>query len=101
MSLSVNPTTLSHTHLLISGAFFQLATGGNYGNGSSSNTFSYDDTDGNTYTRRIDASNNVIMFDEVGGTLANEGETGEKMQLGGINDEFPAGARLQGGRRSG
>ncbi|KAH9003645.1 peptide N-acetyl-beta-D-glucosaminyl asparaginase amidase A-domain-containing protein, partial [Lactarius hatsudake] len=46
-------------------------TGYNFGtNGTSSNTFSYTDTEGNTYTRRVNASNDAITFDNQGGTLA-------------------------------
>ncbi|KAH9177901.1 peptide N-acetyl-beta-D-glucosaminyl asparaginase amidase A-domain-containing protein [Lactarius sanguifluus] len=39
-------------------------------NGTSSNTFSYTDTESNTYTRQVNASSNAIMFDNQGGTLA-------------------------------
>ncbi|KAH9019710.1 peptide N-acetyl-beta-D-glucosaminyl asparaginase amidase A-domain-containing protein [Lactarius hengduanensis] len=42
-------------------------------NGTSNNTFSYNDTEGNTYTRQVNASNSVIVFDNRGGTLAPEG----------------------------
>ncbi|KAH9047740.1 peptide N-acetyl-beta-D-glucosaminyl asparaginase amidase A-domain-containing protein [Lactarius hengduanensis] len=38
--------------------------------GTSNNTFSYNDTEGNTYTRQVNASSNVIVFDNQGGTLA-------------------------------
>ncbi|KAH9008581.1 peptide N-acetyl-beta-D-glucosaminyl asparaginase amidase A-domain-containing protein, partial [Lactarius deliciosus] len=44
---------------------------GNFGtNGTSSNTFNYIDTEGNTYTRQVNASRNAITFDNQGGTLA-------------------------------
>ncbi|KAH9015491.1 peptide N-acetyl-beta-D-glucosaminyl asparaginase amidase A-domain-containing protein [Lactarius pseudohatsudake] len=43
-------------------------------NGTSNNTFSYNDTEGNTYTRQVNASNSVIVFDNRGGTLAPEGK---------------------------
>lgn len=46
-------------------------TGGNYGNGTSTNTFNYTDTSGNTYTRRVNATLNVITLDEEGGSLTN------------------------------
>ncbi|KAH9015483.1 peptide N-acetyl-beta-D-glucosaminyl asparaginase amidase A-domain-containing protein [Lactarius hengduanensis] len=39
--------------------------------GTSNNTFSYNDTEGNTYTRQVNASSNVIVFDNQGGTLAS------------------------------
>ncbi|KAG6900891.1 hypothetical protein C0993_010010 [Termitomyces sp. T159_Od127] len=48
-----------------------LMPGGNYGNGTSGNTFNYTDAAGNTYTRRVNASLNVITLDEEGGSLAN------------------------------
>ncbi|KAG6897578.1 hypothetical protein C0992_000166 [Termitomyces sp. T32_za158] len=51
--------------------FYQLMPGGNYGNGTSSNVFKYTDAAGNTYTRRVNASLNVITLDEEGGTLSN------------------------------
>ncbi|KAH9178002.1 peptide N-acetyl-beta-D-glucosaminyl asparaginase amidase A-domain-containing protein [Lactarius sanguifluus] len=38
--------------------------------GTSNNTFYYIDTKGNTYTRQVNASSNVIVFDNQGGTLA-------------------------------
>ncbi|KAH9177885.1 peptide N-acetyl-beta-D-glucosaminyl asparaginase amidase A-domain-containing protein [Lactarius sanguifluus] len=38
--------------------------------GRSSNTFNYIDTEGNTYTRQVNASSNAITFDNQGGTLA-------------------------------
>ncbi|KAI9432687.1 peptide N-acetyl-beta-D-glucosaminyl asparaginase amidase A-domain-containing protein [Lactarius indigo] len=39
-------------------------------NGTSSNTFNYFDTEGNTYMRQVNASSNVITFDNQGGNLA-------------------------------
>jgi len=56
------------THLI--DGFFFLQTGGNRGNGSTSNTFSYSDANGNTYSRKVDASLNTITIDEQSGTLA-------------------------------
>ncbi|KAH9981290.1 peptide N-acetyl-beta-D-glucosaminyl asparaginase amidase A-domain-containing protein [Lactifluus volemus] len=38
--------------------------------GTSNNVFSYNDTTGHTYTRQVDASDNVITFDYQGGNLA-------------------------------
>ncbi|KAH9037478.1 peptide N-acetyl-beta-D-glucosaminyl asparaginase amidase A-domain-containing protein [Lactarius pseudohatsudake] len=43
-------------------------------NGTSNNAFSYNDTEGNTYTRQVNASSSVIVFDNRGGTLAPEGK---------------------------
>ncbi|KAH9008184.1 peptide N-acetyl-beta-D-glucosaminyl asparaginase amidase A-domain-containing protein [Lactarius deliciosus] len=39
-------------------------------NGTNNNTFNYIDTEGNTYTRQVNASSNAITFDNQGGTLA-------------------------------
>ncbi|KZT09543.1 uncharacterized protein LAESUDRAFT_722507 [Laetiporus sulphureus 93-53] len=57
----------------------QLATGdfietssGNYGNGTSNNTFNYADDHGNTYYRNVDAVLNNITYDQIGGSLASE-----------------------------
>ncbi|KAH9010509.1 peptide N-acetyl-beta-D-glucosaminyl asparaginase amidase A-domain-containing protein [Lactarius pseudohatsudake] len=49
----------------------QVAAGTVVGlDGTSNNTFHYNDTEGNTYTRQVNASSNVIVFDNRGGTLA-------------------------------
>ncbi|ESK96977.1 peptide-n4-(n-acetyl-beta-glucosaminyl)asparagine amidase a [Moniliophthora roreri MCA 2997] len=53
-------------------AFFQLQTGGNFGNGTSNNTFSYIDAAGNTYNRRVNAAYNNITLDQESGSLAGE-----------------------------
>ncbi|KAI0054076.1 hypothetical protein FA95DRAFT_1579129 [Auriscalpium vulgare] len=68
-------------------------------NGTSNNTFSYFDTAGNTYTRTVNASLNVITFDHQGGNLAPSA----------VPDRVPVlpmaqavmKARLPGGRRIG
>ena len=52
------------------GAFFQLASTGNFGFGNNSNTFSYSDSNKNTYTLDVDAVNTTITRDIEGGTLA-------------------------------
>ncbi|KAF8077943.1 peptide N-acetyl-beta-D-glucosaminyl asparaginase amidase A-domain-containing protein [Lyophyllum atratum] len=54
----------------ITDGFFQLATGGNFGNGTSNNTFAYVDLAGNTYTREVNAALNVITLNREGGSLA-------------------------------
>ena len=56
--------------LLRAGGFFRLASTGNTGNGTNSNTFSYTDALGNTYDREVTAVNNNITADHQGGTLA-------------------------------
>ncbi|RPD66354.1 hypothetical protein L226DRAFT_478924 [Lentinus tigrinus ALCF2SS1-7] len=60
-----------HNHQLASG-FFQVASTGNIGNGTNSNTFSYVDTKGNTYDREVTVVNNNITADHQGGTLASQ-----------------------------
>ena len=47
-----------------------LSPTGNFGNGTSSNTFSYADAKGNTYTRTVASVNSTITSDHEGGTLA-------------------------------
>ncbi|CAA7271697.1 unnamed protein product [Cyclocybe aegerita] len=54
----------------LAGGFFFLMTGGNVGNGTSSNVFSYVDATGNTYSRSVDAVLNNITLDIESGTLA-------------------------------
>ncbi|THH10207.1 hypothetical protein EW145_g1493 [Phellinidium pouzarii] len=56
-------------HQLASG-FFQEASTGNTGNGTSANTLAYTDTEGNTFDREVNATNNVITTDHEGGSLA-------------------------------
>ena len=51
-------------------AFFQLAAGGNFGNGTSDNSFSYVDSLGNTYRRKVGAFNASISYDQESGSLA-------------------------------
>ena len=50
--------------------YFTIATTGNAGNGTSNNTFTYIDTEGNTYYRDVDAAYNMIIYDEQSGSLA-------------------------------
>ncbi|KAI0748346.1 peptide N-acetyl-beta-D-glucosaminyl asparaginase amidase A-domain-containing protein [Daedaleopsis nitida] len=50
--------------------FFHLASTGNTGNGTNTNTFSYADRKGNTYDREVSAVNTNITADHQGGTLA-------------------------------
>ncbi|KAF8921285.1 peptide N-acetyl-beta-D-glucosaminyl asparaginase amidase A-domain-containing protein [Mucidula mucida] len=70
--LQANPLVLGTTihNVQNTDGFFQLRTGGNFGNGTNSNTFSYVDTAGNTFNRRVNAALNVITLDEESGTLA-------------------------------
>ncbi|KAI0695701.1 peptide N-acetyl-beta-D-glucosaminyl asparaginase amidase A-domain-containing protein [Cytidiella melzeri] len=50
--------------------FFQETSSGNFGNGTSTNTFSYSDTKGNTYQRQVSSVNTNITSDHQSGTLA-------------------------------
>lgn len=51
--------------------FYNLAPTGNFGNGTNSNNFAYEDADGNTYTRQVNAAFNNITLDRIGGSLAS------------------------------
>ncbi|KIY70925.1 hypothetical protein CYLTODRAFT_346938 [Cylindrobasidium torrendii FP15055 ss-10] len=52
--------------------FFEIRTGGNLGNGTSNNSFTYGDVLGNTYSRTVNAALNNITFDEESGSLAGD-----------------------------
>ncbi|KAF8212233.1 peptide N-acetyl-beta-D-glucosaminyl asparaginase amidase A-domain-containing protein [Mycena galopus ATCC 62051] len=54
----------------VAGGFFEEASTGNTGNGTSNNTFTYTDTAGNTFNQRVDAAFNVITLNEVSGSLS-------------------------------
>jgi len=54
----------------VANAFFTIASTGNTGNGTSTNTFSYVDLAGNTYDREVSSVNTNITADHQGGTLA-------------------------------
>ncbi|OCH93367.1 hypothetical protein OBBRIDRAFT_885512 [Obba rivulosa] len=58
-----------HNQQLTSG-WFELASSGNFGNGTSNNTFSYADRAGNTYSREVGAALNNIIYDHQSGSLA-------------------------------
>lgn len=55
---------------MVAEGFFTIASTGNSGNGTNSNTFFYIDDNGNTYDREVTAVNNNITADHQGGTLA-------------------------------
>jgi hypothetical protein len=65
-SLSSSPLT----DTLFSVGFFQEASTGNSGFGSSNNTFSFNDVKGHTYNRKVNAVNNTITLDQQSGNLA-------------------------------
>ena len=60
-------TTIQERQL--ASGFFTIASSGNSGNGTSTNTFTYSDDEGNTYDREVSAVDNVITADHQGGNL--------------------------------
>lgn len=64
------PLQVSHLYLSREDGFFQTASTGNTGNGTSNNSLTYVDTAGNTYNRQVNAVLNNITFDQEGGSLA-------------------------------
>lgn len=74
-----------------------MAPTGNFGNGTSNNSFSYVDLAGNTYSRKVDAAFNNITLDRQSGNLVapmiNHGKSSS------VSDEtLFAAARIAGGR---
>ncbi|KAF9069615.1 peptide N-acetyl-beta-D-glucosaminyl asparaginase amidase A-domain-containing protein [Rhodocollybia butyracea] len=76
-----NPLRIASTinnHQTTNG-FFQVGSekSGNFGNGTNSNTFTYSDVEGNTYTRKINVANTnfndtiIVFLDEISGSLAS------------------------------
>ncbi|VDB82939.1 unnamed protein product [Peniophora sp. CBMAI 1063] len=57
-------------HQLAGGAFLETANGNIGSNGTSENTLDYIDTQGNTFTQRVNAASNVIVLNDQGGNLA-------------------------------
>jgi hypothetical protein len=55
---------------IFAAGFFQETSAGNFGNGTSTNTFSYTDAKGNTYQRQVSSVNTNITSDHQGGNLA-------------------------------
>ncbi|TCD66018.1 hypothetical protein EIP91_001918 [Steccherinum ochraceum] len=80
----------------VAGGFFTIASTGNFGNGTSQNTFTYSDTHGNTYNRQVSAVDNNITSDHQGGTLAPK--VGPHFPAFGPNALSVPKARLPGGR---
>ncbi|KAI0093521.1 peptide N-acetyl-beta-D-glucosaminyl asparaginase amidase A-domain-containing protein [Irpex rosettiformis] len=52
------------------GGFFQETSSGNFGNGTSTNVFSYSDAKGNTFQRQVSSVNTNITSDHQSGSLA-------------------------------
>lgn len=79
--------------------YFTISAGGNFGNGDNNNTFSYVDSEHNTYNRMVDAAMNKIVYDQESGSLASS-SSGMPWQV--IPTSFPvAPARLPGGKHVG
>ncbi|KAL4067629.1 peptide N-acetyl-beta-D-glucosaminyl asparaginase amidase A-domain-containing protein [Scleroderma citrinum] len=57
-------------HQLATG-FFAISSAGNTGSGDNNNTFSYVDSQQNTYNRVVDAVLNKVVYDQQSGTLAS------------------------------
>jgi len=89
--------TTIQNHQFATGTFNSTAHGGN---GTNANTFSYSDTEGNTFTWKVSAANNTITVDTKGGTLARSPLIPDSPQHSTnvqANHQGPA-ARLPGGR---
>ncbi|KAH8106837.1 peptide N-acetyl-beta-D-glucosaminyl asparaginase amidase A-domain-containing protein [Cristinia sonorae] len=54
----------------VAGGFFTISPNGNFGNGTSQNTFTYIDTKGNTFNRQVSSINTNITSDKQSGSLA-------------------------------
>ncbi|KAJ7452408.1 peptide N-acetyl-beta-D-glucosaminyl asparaginase amidase A-domain-containing protein [Mycena galericulata] len=80
----------------VAGGFFITAPTGNTGNGTSNNTFSYVDLEGNTFNQRVDAAFNNITLDVVSGSLSATKKPGSPGTL--KADSTFAGVRLPPGR---
>jgi len=78
--------------------YYSISSTGNFGNGTSNNTFDYVDLKGNTYTRDVDAAYDVITYDKQSGSLP----TTNLPTFAPLSKSPPVpGARLPGGKGSG
>lgn len=75
----------------------EASTGNTGTNGSSNNTFSYVDTAGNTFNRKVDAFLNKITLDQQSGNLAPSPLPASTVALA-QPTQFGMNARLPGGR---
>ncbi|KAF9792431.1 peptide N-acetyl-beta-D-glucosaminyl asparaginase amidase A-domain-containing protein [Thelephora terrestris] len=100
---SPSPFVLSsriRSHQTAGGYLFR-GPNGTTGTGTSENQFSYDDAQGNTYWRRVNAAYNTITYNKEGGTLAGGQNdlwgvaTADTQVIADLGDTF----RLPGGRR--
>lgn len=83
----------------LAGGIFVETAEGNYGNGTSNNTFTYLDTKGNTYDREVDAAYENITYDHQGGSLYD----GDYFTFPLFSSPAPtiAAPRMPGARRTG
>ncbi|KAF8582025.1 hypothetical protein K439DRAFT_1392175 [Ramaria rubella] len=85
---------------IANGSLIFLPNGTDTGKGSNNNTFSYSDLAGNTYTRKVAAANNVITFDQQGGSLGPVSDVAGQSSISGSSPElFPWAARAPGGKK--
>ncbi|KIY50858.1 hypothetical protein FISHEDRAFT_71172 [Fistulina hepatica ATCC 64428] len=75
----VRGTTIDNLQTTFS--LFQETSTGNYGYGLNNNTFYYEDTDGNTFSRRVNAAYNNVTLDIVGGSLAEQFVTSNATEI--------------------
>ncbi|KAI9452296.1 peptide N-acetyl-beta-D-glucosaminyl asparaginase amidase A-domain-containing protein [Lactarius psammicola] len=86
---------------LVGGSLHIASTGNTGSNGTSNNMFDYVDTAGNTYSRQVKASRNVITFDNQDGNLASSAVPNQSLDVtvslarAEVNGRLP---RLPGGR---
>ncbi|KZT32653.1 hypothetical protein SISSUDRAFT_1066759 [Sistotremastrum suecicum HHB10207 ss-3] len=59
-----------NNHQTATGELLTLPSGGRIGNGTNNNVFSYVDTKGNTFSRRVNAADNNITLDVESGSLS-------------------------------
>ena len=78
-----------------------LSPAGNFGTGTSNNTFGYVDHAGNTYSRQVDAALNKILFDHEEGNLAQSQTHPLSLTPEASSPDSFATARLPGGRIAG
>ncbi|ESK96972.1 peptide-n4-(n-acetyl-beta-glucosaminyl)asparagine amidase a [Moniliophthora roreri MCA 2997] len=78
-SIQPSPLILASTiyNQQTANGFFSMRKGGNTGNGTNNNIFSYKDASGNTYNRRINAAFNNITLDEESSSLSGSGSAKE------------------------
>jgi hypothetical protein len=92
-------TSNIHSHQTARG-YLVRTPGGTTGNGTNENQLRYNDAEGNTYWRRVNAAYNNITYDREGGSLTHGNghpwgvPTAEVQNVEGLGDTF----KLPGGR---